>query len=113
MEMLNIELPEHLTDHHAMADWVREHIQVFYPALDLDVTDYDAHAILEKVRIIEIDLQPVAIEYEYDYAIFSGCRDLNFTGTSKRNRITGTLQGRTLTFPLHQSLPTRSTCDEF
>ncbi|MBM5572165.1 MULTISPECIES: hypothetical protein [Deefgea] len=114
MEVLKIELPEHLTDHQAMAAWVREHIDAFYPAFDLDVTDYDAHAMLEKVHIKDVDvaMAHIAIAYEYDYAIVNGCRDLNFSGTSKPNRICGNLHGRILTFPIHQSLPQRSTCDE-
>jgi hypothetical protein len=114
MAALTIYLPAHLQSNQEIALWIRENIKNLYPAMDLDVTDYDAHAMLESVHIkhVEVAMDHVAVEYEYDYSIVNGCRDLNFSGTSKPNRITGNLKGRTLTFPIHQSLPLRSTCDE-
>jgi hypothetical protein len=114
MDALTMSLPAHLQSNQEIAMWIRENIKDLYPAMDLDVTDYDAHAMLDKVHIkeVEVAMGHIAVDYEYDYSIVNGCRDLNFSGTSKLNCITGNLNGRILTFPIHQSLPLRSTCDE-
>ena len=95
MAVLIMHLPDHLQSNQDIAAWLRENIQDLYPAMDLDVTDYDAHAMLDKVHIknIEIVMTHVAVKYEYDYAIVNGCRDLNFSGTSKLNRVTGHIIG--------------------
>lgn len=112
---LLIHIPSHIEDDEELAEWVRDNPDLFSGAMDLDVSQFNDRATVQDVTIteVEIDEESVAINYEYNFSAYYGCRDMNHDGTSDEDVIVGVKNGATLEFEKFIPPERRSTNEEF
>jgi len=115
MNRLLIDIPTHISSDDELADWVRKNPSLFSEAMDLDASQFDDRATVDKVSIsdVTVDGETVVIQYEYDYSAYYGCRDMNHANTSDEEIIVGTRQGNILSFERFKPRERRSTDEEF
>jgi hypothetical protein len=83
-------------------------------AMDLDVSDMNQRAEFVHAKITNVDLNhdSIAIDYDVEWSAHYGCSDFNSSGIDSRS-ISGSRKGNTFTFDVYDSLPDRTTLDEF
>jgi len=84
-------------------------------ALDFSKMGNDERTEVGKVRFISVTFgsnNSIDIEYEYDWSLYHGCKDLNASG-KEEGHITGTYKNGEFQFPVIPSSHDRSTFDEF
>lgn len=115
MDDIQIKIPDYIEDDAELADWLTNNPDMLAGAMDLEADQFDSRATVDDVRIerVEIDGESIAISYEYEYSVFAGCRDMNYSDTVDGLEIVGERQGRVITFPRFKPTEKRSTLDEF
>ena len=110
---LTIELPDNLNEEE-LKDYIRANIEDLYPAMDLEVTDFDDRSVLDDVTIIEINLgsESICVEFEVEYSAYHGCKDQNYSDSDLRE-IEGDRIGNILIFEKFTPRPEHTTYDEF
>ena len=116
MNTLLIDIPSYIDGNDKLAEWIQDNSELFWSAMDLDVSQHDDRATIDDVTITEvkIDEKTVVIHYEYEYSAYYGCRDMNYSDTAEENVIFGQRQGSNkLLFEKFTPIERRSTNEEF
>ena len=114
MSKLIIKIPDFIEHDNDLEKWIHDNFELFYPSLDLDTSLYDDRAHLDKVNLIdiEIDIDSVTIHYEYEYSAYYGCKNMDSSGTSEEELIVGERKDNTLIFEQFKPIERRSTFGE-
>jgi hypothetical protein len=110
---LIIDLPDGLDDEE-LKDYLMANVEDLYPAMDLEVNDFDDRAQVDDVTITQIDLtsDSINIEYDVEYSAYHGCRDANYADADQRE-IAGERIGNKFIFDTFSPPPKRTTYEEF
>jgi hypothetical protein len=113
MKKVVVELPKNFPDA-SIEDFLREHVEDLYAAMDLEVQDLDDRATLDNVEIDDVTVQDgiVTVDYRVEYSAYHGCRDMNYDDDDDRC-IAGERIGDRIEFDEHVAPPKRSTHEEF
>jgi len=94
---------------------LNEDYAVIEGALDFSAMGEDERTELHEVRFTALTLGPgnsIHLEYEYDWSLYHGCKDVSASG-SEEARIIGTFKDGKFEFPVIPSSRERSTDEEF
>ncbi len=88
-QVITLQLPEPLQGA-ALLAWLNEHVQLLYPAMDLEVTEYDELAQVDQVVIVSCHMaaNALTIQYEVFLSAFYGCSDIHY-----KHQVIRTLRG--------------------
>lgn len=114
MEIESIDL-EDLGVSDFILDRLNEDYGPIRDALDLSAMGSDERAELHDVRFTSITFGPnnsINIEYEYDWSLYHGCKDISAAGT-EQSSITGKYKDGTFEFTVIPAPRDRSTHEEF
>jgi hypothetical protein len=84
-------------------------------AMDFSETGNDERAEIHEVRFTSVafgDSNSIIIEYEYDWSVYHGCKDVNAAGTGEAH-ILGVYKNGTFEFPIIPNSHDRSPHEEF
>lgn len=115
MEEVRFEIPEWIDeDEEAFKDYIAENFEEYSAALDYTANDHDDRAVVDEVRVTDVDLNDdsVGISYEVDYSAYHGCKDMSYADTHERF-LSGRRDGRVFVFKKFVSPTRRSTFEEF
>ena len=84
MSAIRVVVPDSAQGSEALLIWVQQNIELFLPAMDLDVSAYDQLAQVQAVMMDAVDVYPekVKLTYRLSYSVFSPCQQEYFTGGS-------------------------------
>lgn len=94
---------------------LNEDYECIYDAMDFSEMGSDDRAELHEVRFTSVNFgsdDSICIEYEYDWSLYHGCKDLNAAGTGE-GHIAGTYKNGAFQFPVLPHSRDRSTYEEF
>jgi hypothetical protein len=97
-----------------LASWLKQNKKKYFDAMNLDASQFDMRATVDAVTIlgIEVDDQEVAINYEFDYSVYNGCKDMDYAGTAEERVVVGRRIGNSISFKRFFPVERRTTLDE-
>ena len=114
MNAFYIDVPSAIEDEDELVDWIRENVQKFVPAMDLDASIYGERATVHgdpEITNVEVKDNRVSISYVFHWEEYNGCSDINRSGNSA-DCITGELEDYLLVFEESSPKEKRSPNDE-
>lgn len=97
-----------------LVGYVQKHLDLFTPALDLEVAEFDAKAQVERLVILSVTQvdQTVSILYKLTFTADYTCSGIEYAGAHER-RLMGIAHEGDWLFDPPPRMPERSTVDEF
>lgn len=86
----------------------------FSRVLDLDLSHFDGRALLQEIRITDVEeiAGTLGVSYSVDYEVYHGCKGIKGSGESE-GYVSGVRTSEGWQFEEDVPLPKRTTLDEF